>query len=117
MFAVAAAEETAGVRVVVAALVCEIFRDRLLPGVTTARVLSFQAGRSPARVTVTLTAWPSSECVAVGAGGAAGVATAGRRAEGVAEPCVRRLAGRIAFGISLDTSRVPNFAFADDSLP
>lgn len=88
-----------GVRVAV--LVWDVFRTRAFfgPGVVVARVLVFHSGLS--LVTVAFTAWPSSD-------------GAGRLAVGVV--CVRRLAGRAACGVSA-MSRVPNLAFADDSLP
>ena len=87
-----------GVRV--AALVNEMFR--VLFAVAGAaggdRGLESHAGL----VTVAFADWLSS------CGG-------GRRDAGV--PWVLRLAGRFEFGDSPETRRVPNFAFADDSLP
>ena len=85
----------------VAALVWEMLRARLGTGVAAAvaRVLLSHVGRS--RVIVTFTEWPSSEC---------GVTF---RFVGVA--AVLRLAGRGGCGTSVETSRVPNLAFADDS--
>lgn len=100
--AVVVAVVAAVVGVRVAVLVWEVFLARagfLGTGVAVARVLLPHAGRS--RVTVAFTEWPSSD-------------SAGRRAVGVAT--VRRLAGRGACGVSA-TSRVPNFALADDSRP
>ena len=84
----------------VAALVWEMFRGRFGTGVVAvARVLLSHVGRS--RVIVTLTECPSSEC---------GVTF---RFVGVA--AVLRLDGRGGCGTSVETSRVPNLAFADDS--
>ena len=83
----------------VAVLVRETFRV-LFAGAGTAggeRELESHAGL----VTVAFADWLSSD-------------GCGRRGAGV--PCVLRLAGRFGFGDSPETRRVPNFAFADDSL-
>lgn len=78
-----------------------MFRVRLVgTGVIAGdRGLESQAGL----VVVTLTDWPSS-----------GASGGSRRETGV--PWVLRLAGRFPLGVSLETRRVPNFAFAEDSL-
>jgi len=86
-----------GVRVAV--LVRETFRV-LFAGAGAAggeRGLESHAGL----VTVAFVDWLSSDI-------------GGRRDTGV--PWVLRLAGRFEFGDSTETRRVPNFAFADDSL-
>ncbi len=83
----------------VAALFCEVLRDRFADCTEVAgvRVLPSQAGR----VTVTFMECPSSE-------------VAGRRPDGVT---VRRLDGLApAPDESAETKRLPNLAFADDSL-
>ena len=84
----------------VAALFWEVLRDRFAnwAEVTGVRVLPSQAGR----VTVTLTEFPSSD-------------VGGRRLGVLA---FRRLAGRIAAANeeSAETRRLPNLAFAEDSL-
>jgi hypothetical protein len=79
----------------VAALFWEVLRDRFVDWAEVAgvRVLPSQAGR----VTVTLTEWPSSDV--------------GGRRLGVVT--VRRLDGREE---SAETRRLPNLAFAEDSL-
>ena len=81
----------------VAALFCEVLRDRFVDctDVAGVRVLPSQAGR----VTVTFMECPSSDGV-------------GRRPDGVA---VRRLDG-LAADESAETRRCPNLAFAEDSL-
>lgn len=82
----------------VAALFCDVFRARFdCADVTGVRVLPSHAGR----VTVTFTECPSSDA-------------ATRRLDGVA--VVRRLEGRVAPAESAETRRVPNLAFAEDSL-
>lgn len=87
--------------VLVAALVCDIFRDLFGTGVTAALVLPSHAGLS--LVTVALTECPSSD----GAGPL--------RVDGVV--VVRRLAERVPLGSSAETRRVPNLALAEDSRP
>lgn len=80
------------------ALVCEVWRVRFMPGACP-RVLMSQAGR----VTVALIEWLSSEGFT--------------RVRVLGVVCVRLLVERLEWeGWSPEAKRVPNLAFAEDSL-